>query len=183
MKLLTIIVLYQPNIEILLKGIRSLIDQSDEVLLYENSKLSDSEIVAIYSNCGESGAEKIKFVGNGINRGISGALNFAVDWGVQYSFTHLLTMDQDSHFDLGGVENFKKIITSLVRQDIGVYSPNPVINGKATYERNDKGIYFEVDTITSGSIFSIPLLKHFDGFDDSLFIDAVDYEFCIGYSL
>lgn len=178
MKLLTIIVLYRPDIDVLLKEIDSLKNESDEILLFQNSTLKNHEVKMINDHLKED-REKIRFVGNGANIGISGALNFAMDWGANNSFSHLLTMDQDSYFEPGALKLFKyKIDLLSERVNIGIYSANPVINGKAMYKKNIEDVFPEIDTITSGSIFSIPLLKHFGGFDNSLFIDAVDYEFC-----
>lgn len=179
MKLLTIIVLYHPDIDVLLNEIDSLKNDSSEILLFQNAKLTEHEKSRIFDHLDEAYKKKIQIVGAGNNIGISGALNFAIEWAVNNSFTHLLTMDQDSCFNPGGLALFKHRVNLLSElKNIGIYSANPVINKKAMYERCTEDICYEIDTITSGSIFSVALLQSFGGFDDSLFIDAVDYEFC-----
>lgn len=102
-------------------------------------------------------------------------MNRALQVAKGYDF--LLTMDQDSYFLPGMMDKYKHEVELLEKsnpQKIGVYSVNfdqrvdPVVPG-----------YKKINVaITSGSIVPIRIAKSIGGFDENLFIDEVDSEFC-----
>lgn len=170
MKLVAVIVVYKPDLNLLIKNILTLIGDVDHLLLYKNSEITVEDL-------GLS-TDKISFLGSGDNVGISGALNAAITWAQDSnSFTHLLTLDQDSHFRTGDLQKFKQLITSEQSQNIGIFCPNIDNRGSLLID-STKPLVDIVDSITSGSIFPMTTFKMCGNFDDTLFIDAVDYEYC-----
>lgn len=169
MKLAAIIVTYLPNIQFLLENISLLIDDVDQLIIYRNSELQE-DILPI--------SGKIVLLGNGENLGIARALNEAIKWiEKQGTFTHILTLDQDSSFFPLHLEKFKEFIISKNRGNIGIFCPNIDNRGFLSHPSNEEYIVVN-DSITSGSIFPIETFKICGMFDEELFIDAVDYEYC-----
>jgi rhamnosyltransferase len=171
MKLAAIIVVYQPDVRALINNILSLVDDVDQLLIYKNSEIEIDE--CHFSQY----LHKIKYLGNGNNIGIAGALNEGVKWAFENSFTHLLTLDQDSFFLKSHLEKFKIKIENSSLYEVGVFCPNFEDRGSLSVKSEDS--YVEVaDAITSGSIYPLQVFEKCGLFEDKLFIDAVDYEFC-----
>lgn len=171
MKLAGIIVVYNPNYEQLISNIFSLIDDVDILILYQNSKIVfDESILSKLSY-------KVILLGDAENKGIATALNDGVKWAIQNNFTHVLTLDQDSCFYVGHLKDFKKLIINSNLINVGVYCPNICNHGNLLISSDENHIKVP-DSITSGSIFPIKVFSNCGFFEDKLFIDAVDYEFC-----
>lgn len=172
MKLVGIIVAYNPDILQFVLNIERIISDVDQLLIYKNSKIE------IEANLTERFGSRIIFLGSENNVGIAEALNAGVNWSKNYNFTHILALDQDSYFKDGHLSQFKKFINVGVNiKNIGIYVPNYINRGHIhVTEVSDP---FEVtDGITSGSIMPISLFNITGGFNNFLFIDGVDNEFC-----
>lgn len=172
MKLAAIVVLYQPNIPSLINNIISYIDDIDRLLIYRNSEVDISGIDVLQPFLG-----KMKFLGDGENVGIAKALNAGVNWVLNNKYSHLLTLDQDSFFTEKHLRRFKEHIQDNSISNVGIFAPNLDNRGHLCFSH--LAPHLEVaDTITSGSIFPAEILNRAGGFDEGLFIDAVDYEYC-----
>ena len=84
-------------------------------------------------------------------------------------------MDQDSRFYPGMMANYKKLIEEQ-------YSENTAIAMYSVYQegmklKGNETQYVE-RAITSGSVVDIRIAGTIGGFDENLFIDEVDNEFC-----
>ncbi len=113
---------------------------------------------------------------DGENRGIAARLNQACRMAIAEGYDLLLTMDQDSYFDAAAMEqyfgcvknfsNFKKTAMFGLVHDGQAY---PV----------EGCVYREAQTlITSGSVINLAIFKQLPGFDENLFIDLVDTDYC-----
>lgn len=172
MKLVAIVVIFNPNLEEVIANILSYIDDVEKLLLYRNSK---TDIITAKEL--EPFIYKLEYLGNGDNVGIASALSSGAKWMIDNDFTHLLTLDQDSYFDSGQLRKFRLLVANSQTQDVGIYAANPSNRGNLTYDSSSQ--YVEVaDAITSGSIFSRLVFEECGLFANELFIDAVDYEFC-----
>jgi rhamnosyltransferase len=172
MKLVAIIIAFNPDKYQLDLNIKKFISEVDQLLIYKNSKIEiEYELVDKYG-------EKIIFLGNENNVGIGEALNAGILWTKNTNFTHILTLDQDSYFEDDHLLQFRKLIEDTKDiKDIGVYIPNFINRG--VLHISDKTKPFEVsDGITSGSIIPLNVFNIAGGFNNFLFIDGVDNEFC-----
>ncbi|MCX2485257.1 glycosyltransferase [Pedobacter sp. MR2016-24] len=172
MKLIAIVVLYKPDIRAVIKNILSYIDQIDHLLLYRNSEVGEKDFTLLHSYF-----DKIDFIGSGKNVGIAKALNEGAKWAEDQEFSHLLTLDQDSYFEGNNLKNFRHLISNDNVKNVGIYSANPDNRGQLTFKTNSAYIRIP-DAITSGSIFPIKIFGECGYFDENLFIDAVDYDYC-----
>jgi len=172
MKLVGIIVAFNPVVNQFLSNIEKLILEVDQLLVYRNSKIENETMLI------DKFGDKLVFLGSEINNGIGEALNAGVYWAKNKNFTHILTLDQDSYFEVGHLLQFRQLIeNSIELKNVGVYVPN-FINRGVIYISKITTPFEVSDSITSGSIIPINLFNLVKGFNNFLFIDGVDSEFC-----
>ena len=168
MRLAGIVILYYPEHNIL-ENIASYLDELECLYVFDNSENPDFELVKKLKKL-----PHVQYISFGINKGISYALNTALRLAKNYKF--LLTMDQDSRFCEGMMQKYKRIIAEHYQEDdtVAIFSVN-----HENEERADNLEFEVVDrAITSGSIVNTDIAKRIGGFDENLFIDEVDNEFC-----
>lgn len=166
-----VVVLYHPN-ESVCDNIRSYVNELDILYVLDNTENPDvngiEQILTL---------PNVEYVPFRENKGLSYALNFALDNAQEY--TYLLTMDQDSCFVEENFLQYKRNIIQLENDgrfsDVAIFAVN--YSGLKEAE-NAHGIYEVMAAITSGSILKIQLAKRIGNFDDNLFIDEVDNEYC-----
>jgi rhamnosyltransferase len=121
--------------------------------------------------------EKITYLSDGENKGISIRLNQAADLAIKAGFNWLLTMDQDSYFPENALSNYFDCMERYPHKNetamFGVQSltENIAVESCQPEEVNH--------LITSGSILNLSLFKSIGLFDEALFIDRVDHEYCL----
>ena len=174
MKFVAVIVTYHPDPKQLFKNIAAIIDDLDLLILFQNSMLDIStkeRLIDTYK-------DKLIFHGVGKNIGIASALNHAAKWCVDNNYDFLLSLDQDSRFIGDNLPRYKQKVTSYPSiTDVGVFGVNINNRGNLLYGE-EIGSIEVLETITSGSIYPVNIFRDDNYFDDDLFIDAVDYEFC-----
>lgn len=160
------IVLYQPDMIRLERCIENLKKQVDKIYVFDNSeketKLNDVPIVYMTE-------EK--------NKGISYALNKIMERAKMDGFNWVVTMDQDSIIPHGMIGGFEKCIT--LHPNVGIICPQ-VIDKRRIYsvaQKNKEEVYIDF-CITSASCTSVEAWEECGRFDEWLFIDLVDNEFC-----
>jgi rhamnosyltransferase len=170
-----IVVVFNPDVDVV-ENIRSYCNCLDELLIYDNSSSCNLQVFK------ELLSDKIKYIYNGCNDGISIALNYALN---RYNDGWLLTMDQDSSFIESEFSVFKSKLIEIP-YNTGILSP------KHTSGILDSSSIcgFSVSDIvmTSGNLVNIEIAKKVSGYDEDYFIDCVDWDFCIklnanGYSV
>ncbi|AZI56564.1 hypothetical protein [Epilithonimonas vandammei] len=176
MKLLAIVISYFPTEEEFIQNIKSYIKDVDQLLVWENTPKNNVNYDK--KNITTINSEKIIFCGTGVNVGIGKALNFAANFGLQNGFTHLLTLDQDSCFRKDMLNHFKQKIVDFLDHKVGIYGTNLLFpEGQTEFGFNEEPIVVKY-CITSGSIVPMETFKKNCFFDEDLFIDGVDLDFC-----
>ena len=164
--ILTIIVTYFPEKELLEKNINAIIHSVDKVLIWENTPSDLCENYRFINH------KKIEYCGDGINS-ISHALNYAWRYAKDNGYDHLLTMDQDSCF-----ENFPHYLKQTILNSVapeGIYTP-PIKELGIKFNRD----FEEIDKpITSGMLIPVAIIDMIGGWDEEFKIDSVDDEFCL----
>jgi rhamnosyltransferase len=164
MKLGGVLILYHPDIGVL-SNILTYISDLDQLIVLDNSEHIHQDI-----------ADKIRSMDKTVyipfheNRGISYALNYALK--INYSFKYMMTMDQDSYFPTGEVRKYKEQIENCHELGAAVYAVNI---GKKSTLPSVRPIW---RTVTSGSVVDTDIAGRIGGFDENLFIDEVDHEYC-----
>ncbi|MGL6058134.1 MAG: glycosyltransferase family 2 protein [Culicoidibacterales bacterium] len=164
------IVTYNPDIKILLDNINAIYKQVDLLIIIDNNSNNIEEIDKLV------GKFKISIIKNNTNKGIAKALNQALEYANNKNIDWLLTLDQDSKCDLNIIEQYKK---NLNFKNTIIYCPQ-ILDINIQNNVHLQNSVEEVDfAITSGSLINVAKSLEINGFDNSLFIDYVDFDFCI----
>ena len=163
-KVLCIIVSYYPDKDIFVSNIHALLGDVDKLLIWENTPAKEASKYRYIRS------EKIEYVGNGYNVGISKALNFAWKYAQDYKFDFLLTMDQDSLLENFGV--YKNRIFNSLFYNRAIFSPQ---KGNSFLDLPAEELSH---CIISGCMVHIDVLNTIGGYLENFFVDAIDIEFC-----
>lgn len=167
-----VVVLYKPDIECI-KNINSYLDQVNFLYVIDNSETQNT---ALYHKLILH--PKLKYIFNKENVGVACALNQAVELAKQNNYSFLLTMDQDSLADADLVKHYVDYLSSNDISKLGMLAPVPIYYPEMTNQ--DYPISKEVDVaITSGCLVNLNVYEKVDPFDEKLFIDYVDFEYCL----
>lgn len=164
---------FNPDIELLERAVISIKSQVTEVLIVDNGSLNKSDVMALAERNG------LKCLSFAQNRGIAAAFNLAFKFAVEAGIDWVVTCDQDSIMpkDLVG-RLLKDAIAFNEEYKIGIVCPN-------FFNRTTKTLEYCVEEpclidscISSGSLTLVKAWDDISGFDEVMFIDGVDFEFC-----
>ena len=172
MELCGVVILYLPNKEVI-QNINSYINNFELLILIDNSPTLSPEISAFIKK-----TPSIKLLHNGNNDGIAKRLNEAVKIAIQLGFSHMLTMDQDSFFGDNIFSKYKENATALFKANESKVAMVGVNHEENIIDLNSQDIIEVQFLITSGCILSLNVAVAIGYFDESLFIDEVDTEYC-----
>ena len=126
----------------------------------------------------------ITVIKNEKNYGIAQALNRGVEFAEKSGYQWVLTMDQDSMISENMISEMRKVYSLLSKQDmLQVVSLAPIIlyegNDFAASSTTSERYYEKIAVITSGNLVKISAIKEIGGYEEKLFIDSVDFDFCL----
>ena len=182
-----IVVLYNPDFDVTSKALESLMRQVDRVCVVDNSLSEHSEELKKYIN--------IEYISLEKNVGIAAAQNIAITYFIRQKYDFVVFSDQDSIAPIGVVDKLYNAYMTLQshgykvgvvgtrainRQTGKPYSPKSKefasISGCSIGYDSDLTEVYSV--ISSISLISTISFVELGGFDESLFIDGVDHEWC-----
>lgn len=174
-KVLGVIVTYNPDIELLHSNLDALLQQTNHILVYDNGSTNQNKLEEMLEEY-----PSVKFIENNDNLGLPVCYNKAMTYGIRGGYGWILILDQDTVLPKDYLVKAQKYfcneqiaIICPVFWDINAYS-------KEAFEKNiPKGeTLFVKQCISSGSLVRISCLKELGGFDEAMFIDYVDYDYC-----
>lgn len=164
MKILSVVVTFFPEEDLLRKNVSAFIDHVDKVLVWENTPKEEKLKYRFIQH------KKVEYCGDGANS-ISHALNSAWHYAQENGYDYLLTMDQDSVW-----ENFQLFLKKTIYSENapeGIWTPLVI-------ERELNSDYEKIfQPITSGMLIRIDLLNMIGGWNELFTIDNVDDEFSL----
>jgi len=195
-KIAATVVLYNPDIEETLANIDSYAPYLDELIVVDNSSVENLKIKNILEK-----KYKLSYIFNNANLGIATALNIGCKKAIELKCLWTLTMDQDSKFiDFEFYKNSflplydNNKVAIVAASDICVVnytnSLSKFFDEEFSRQKAKKSLieyaiessnsdYIETDfVITSGNFLNLSLFEEIKGFDDKLFIDQVDFDYC-----
>lgn len=180
-KVAAIIISYNPDNN-LLDSVNLLVNQVEKIIIVDNG--SESEKKRNINLIKEIDKQKIEAIFNEENLGIATALNIGVRKALSQGYNWILTMDQDSKASSNMVEKMLEVYNKIderERKEILSIFPNFVDERIQSIEENSNMNSYEyVDAdITSGNLLRAEVFDKVGFFDDSLFIDLVDTDFCM----
>lgn len=172
-KVLATFTSYNPDIELLERGLFSIKSQVDEIVIVDNGS---SNVELVRELAARSGSQLIAFPEN---RGIAAAFNAAFLYAKDNSCLWVLTCDQDSVMVEGMITCFLNAVSSFEDSErLAIVCPN-------FYNRTTGCLEYEGEVprlldscISSGSLTLVSAWEEVAGFDEAMFIDGVDFEFC-----
>lgn len=167
--IVAVYVLYEPNLNGLLKSLEIIRSQVEYVILIDNS-----EKISINFNKND---KKIYYVKNKENLGIAKALNMGCDLAIELNAKWVLTLDQDSTPPKTLISELCSVVYENIDNNVAAVGPKFKFFDNEIVEV--ECISNEVNTlITSGCLMNLSAYKKVGGFKESLFIDSIDIEFC-----
>lgn len=164
------VVLYNPQVVRLKSNLNAISSQVETVYCYNNNSNNIEEIEKLIKKY-----DNVKLINSTSNVGIAKALNELCNYAIRDGYSWILTLDQDSVCQENMVCEFDKY-TDYDR--IGIICPNHIDRRRPNILKEKKGVQ-EIDyCITSGSFVNLKVYQNLNGFDDYLFIDCVDNDYC-----
>ncbi len=171
MKMLGLVTIYNPDPAEAAANIKRYVYDLDELIIWDNSPL-DKNLRSLILHELDDVKDKIIWKGDGENRCIAQAINFAWHYAKEHGLDFLLIMDQDS----------KWYSFSLYRQQIEHYWNEgnkwvftPFIAGNdrwyITKPLEQRRIF-----INSGTVLPIEILTAINGADEAFPLDALDHD-------
>jgi len=148
------------------KCLKSAADQKIKIYVFDNSTI----------DCVIQFQQEVEYISENGNRGIAYALNAIMEKAESDGYEWLITMDQDSILPTGLIDAYEN---HLKDEQIGIICPQ-VIDSRRSYmkikkEPKEEWIDF---CITSASCTRISAWNRIGKYDEWLFIDLVDNDFC-----
>lgn len=125
--------------------------------------------------------KNVEVLSSGRNLGVAGALNLAIDAARKRGAVWLLTMDQDSWFRPEVLNSFFELSREQDISRTAILSP--------LHKAPKDGVPREsvcrkrTEVMTSGNLLNLALAEKIGPFNEELFIDSVDHEYCMRANL
>lgn len=165
------IVSFNPDLNLLERNIEAIQPQVSDIYVVDNGSNNVIEVKSLilrYPN--------VHLLENQSNVGIAAALNQACDAAADAGYRWVLTLDQDSvcprHFVDGLLEAGKEC------HSVGIIAPIIVDRNVGVVGHCADGVREVRTCITSGSLTNLIAWREIGGFDEKMFIDSVDFDFC-----
>ncbi len=167
------IVTYNPDFDLLEDNLAALARQCGQILIVDNHSDNIDQIEQFLD-----GYRQVELIKNDCNLGIACALNQIVRHFSAAGCQWVLLMDQDSVI----ADNLMAVYSEAVNQDrAAILTPKVVDRSDELTEKSTVGEKYKSvrRAITSGSYLNIPVCEQLGYFDEVMFIDYVDFEYCI----
>lgn len=168
------IVTYQPDKQRLQENILSALtnQEAGHVFIVDNHSLNLSDIQQLVADY-----PRTVLIENDDNKGIAHALNQIAECAEKQGYEWFVTLDQDSVMPKRSMDEY---VPYTQEDDIGIICPSIVDrNMGAEYNPSHQETDEIEQCITAGNLVRLEAWKKAGGFSDELFIDGVDFDFCL----
>ena len=163
---------FNPSISRLFENISAIINQVDKLLIFDNGSVNFHEIQQLIQPF-----NKIKLLRSENNLGIAAALNRLFLYASNEKCDWLFTLDQDSVAAKDIISRYKKYINL---PNVGILSCEIKDRNFSTIDKPLKNDFQKIDLcITSGAFCSVRVWEKSEKFDEWMFIDYVDFDYCL----
>ena len=180
MNIAAVVILYNPG-NSAIANIRTYYDYVDKVYVFDNTEGGAIIKESLHELL------KVEYHHDFENQGIAKRLNTVCEKAIGEQFDWLLTMDQDTRFSEPAISYYFSCFKKFEgKERVGLFGTN---FSRTFFESSKECNATEViKLITSGSLVNLSLFARIGRFDEALFIDAVDYDYCFraqdaGYSV
>ncbi|MEC0169778.1 glycosyltransferase family 2 protein [Paenibacillus graminis] len=173
MKIMGGIILFNPDIQRLKENVNSISSQVDLLYMIDNCSSNVEEIERMFNDVGN-----IIIVKNAENNGVAKALNQIMALAMNQAVDWVLTLDQDSICPHDLIE---KCLRYIKMKNIGIICPE-IIDSKVNILLTERNIELDYEfvnrCITSAALTNVEICRKVGFFNDELFIDYVDFDYC-----
>ncbi len=167
--------MYNPDIERLSDNISAVLSQVKTVVLVDNGSVNFGAIQNRWEN-----QPNLVFIKNKENQGIAKALNQMCEWAMNNGIDWILTLDQDSVCECTMIEKF---LPYTKIKKIGIICPRIIYENITNITQYSSDYQYIEACMTSASLTSIKAWQICVGFDEWMFIDYVDNDYCMRLKL
>ncbi len=171
-----VIVTYNPTAS-LIANVAALRPQVSSLIIVDNHSNAASSL-HIHEACRQFDCE---LVTNEHNLGIAAALNIGIRRAQSYHCEAFVLFDQDSSVDDAFISSMGDAYRNHPRPDeIGIIAPRYLDRSSLNVMPLTTGRFGKIlASMTSGSFMPARVFNHCGDFDESLFMDYVDHEYCL----
>ncbi len=183
MSICAVVISYHPADQIV-ENIIALFEQVDEIIIVDNgSGSATKELLGRLASY-----TKLSVIYNPENIGIAAALNIGVKHAKRSGYEWVATFDQDSKVTPGMISAMLRVYATYPeKQKVAILSPRyrDIVSGRVgsssnQYFNHGAGAYGEpLVVITSGNLVKSSVFDTVGYFNEALFVDHVDTEFCL----
>ena len=175
-KLYALTVLYNPK-HSMLDNIKTYIDEVEFLYLVDNSP---KENAWINDEIESRGWKNVRYQWNGgENLGLAEPINIYGQKAIENGCDWFITFDQDSQACAGMMKQMKEYAESgLCGNDVAVITPKRINKASDIVVESVPRISFVNDTIQSGAMHNLKVMEKIGGYDENIFIDHLDLEYC-----
>jgi rhamnosyltransferase len=181
MNICGVVILYYPDSNVV-ERVKSYQKALEHLYLIDNSNTNNKELLASLLP-----GTNVTYLHDSDNKGIAKRLNEAAKLALAAGYRWLLTMDQDSYFGPEVVNRYLSCIDQYENKErVAMFG---IKHNESLHLQYQQCVYTKsTRLITSGSMVNINILLEINGFDEALFIDHVDHEYCfrsilLGYEI
>lgn len=174
MKIIAGIVTFNPIVSRLIENINAINNQVEKIIIVDNASENLSEFINLFDE-----GKNIDLIRNADNKGIATALNQIMEYAQRNGYTWSLLLDQDSIVPSNLMMEYKNVLLTSNVPNIGILTPKIYdLNSLKNNFNDEKDYIFVEKAITSGSLNLINSWEKVGKFDEKLFIDGVDFDYC-----
>jgi rhamnosyltransferase len=162
--------------------LRPLLNQVDCVIIVDNA--SEYQEVARLDELADG--TRIRLIRNHENVGVAAALNQGIAMAIEANYAWALTMDQDSEAEPTLFDIYRSAWKAFEQKGrigaIGALYRAPgerISQVEPPTALHDQPYEVVEAVITSGCLIRVPVFQALGGFNEALFIDCVDHEYCL----
>jgi rhamnosyltransferase len=173
-RIAAVVILFHPQ-ESVVENIQSYLPHAEKLFIFDNSPSASKHVLDRIGR-----ADKIHYLTENKNVGIGVALNSAARNAIEEGYDYLLTMDQDS----AAAEDMIALMVSVENKysSVGMVVPlHHVENDSTSAPAHEEECV--LTTMTSGNLVNLAAYKNIGGYDEKLFIDYVDHDYCLRLQL
>ncbi len=162
MNIAAVVIWFNPSLDFL-DNIKSYSKHVQKIIIVDNSDIDNSILL--------EGVPDIDYIPCLKNIGVASALNVGYERALASGAEWVLSMDQDSWFDELEIRNFLDPNASHFKEGgVAIFAPSFDEKKNESVDCNS--------VISSGSLVKLSAHQSILGYNDSLFIDQVDHEYC-----
>lgn len=170
MRCIAVVTWFNPS-SIHADNIRTFSKQVDRVIVVDDSAISHAHLL--------EGQSDVVYVPRLRNQGIAAALNVGYERAEALGADWVLTMDQDSSWEPDILNRYIDVVSAHSGDNsVAVFGPDFNGSGAEAGYTNEIELNDVSSLISSGSIVSLEAFDRTGGYNEDLFIDQVDHEFC-----